>query len=46
MESQMVRKRYRDYYRKYLPGWDNNTEQAVEFDDLMETIETAMQQLP
>lgn len=46
MEAQMVRKSYRDYYRKFFPGWDNITEKTVEFDDLMGAIETAMQQLP
>lgn len=46
MEAQMVRKSYWDYCQKYLSGWDNITEKTVEFDDLMDAIETGMQQLP
>jgi|GEM_PF-137795 len=46
IESQMVRKNYRDYYRKYFAAWDNETERTVAFDDLMGAIEVAMKQLP
>ena len=46
IEAQLVRKNYRDYCLKYFPVSDDNTEKTVEFDDLMDAIETAMQQLP
>ncbi|MEJ1240307.1 RNA polymerase sigma-70 factor [Chryseolinea sp. T2] len=46
IQAQMVRKSYRDYCLKYFPVSDDNTEKTVEFDDLMDAIEAAMQQLP
>lgn len=46
MEAQVVRKNYWDYCRKFFLDRDNATENTVEFDELMEAIETGMQHLP
>jgi RNA polymerase sigma-70 factor (ECF subfamily) len=46
MEAQMVRKNYWDYCRKFFLDRDNATENTVEFDELMEAIETGLQHLP
>lgn len=45
-EAQVVRKNYWDYCRKFFPDRDNVTENTVEFDELMEAIETGMEHLP
>ncbi len=46
MESEMVRKKYWDYSRNYLPQQEEGTETMVEFDELMEAIEAGMDHLP
>jgi RNA polymerase sigma-70 factor (family 1) len=46
MAAQVVRKNYWEYCRKFFLDRDNATENAVEFDELMEAIETGMEHLP
>lgn len=46
IEAQLVRKNYWDYYKKFVSERENATENTVEFDALMEAIETGMESLP
>lgn len=46
IESQMVHKKYWDYYKKFIPQQENLTERAVEFNELLEAIEERMELLP
>lgn len=46
VESQIVQKKYWDYYRTFIPRQENLTERAVEFNELLEAIEERMQHLP
>jgi RNA polymerase sigma-70 factor (ECF subfamily) len=46
IEAQLVRKNYWAYYKKFIPGQENATENTVEFDELMEAVETGMEDLP
>jgi RNA polymerase sigma-70 factor (family 1) len=46
IEAQFVRKNYSAYYKKFIPGQENATENTVEFDDLMQAVETGMEDLP
>lgn len=46
IEAQFVRKNYWEYYKKFIPGQENATENTVEFDELMEAVETGMEDLP
>jgi RNA polymerase sigma-70 factor (family 1) len=46
IEAQFVRKSYWAYYKKFIPGQENATENTVEFDELMEAVETGMDELP
>lgn len=46
IESQVVRENYWDYYKKFGPEQENVTQNAVEFDELMEAIENGIQYLP
>lgn len=46
MAAQVVRKNYWEYCKKFFLDRDNATENTVEFDELMEAIETGMEHLP
>lgn len=46
MAAQVVRKNYWDYCKKFFLDRDNATENTVEFDELMEAIETGIEHLP
>lgn len=46
IESQIVRRKYWEYYKNYIPQQEEATAQAVEFDALMEAIETGIERLP
>lgn len=46
IESQLVRKRYWDYYRNFTPQEENLTERTVEFNELLEAIIKSMEHLP
>ena len=46
IESQIVHKKYWDYYKKFIPRHDNLTEQTIEFNELVEAIEKRMEYLP
>lgn len=46
MAAQMVRKNYWEYCKKFFLDRDNATENTVEFDELMEAIETGIEHLP
>lgn len=46
IESQIVRENYWDYYKKFGLEQENVTQNAVEFDELMEAIENGIQRLP
>lgn len=46
LESQIVHKKYWDYYKKFIPSHENFTERAVEFNELLEAIEKRMEYLP
>jgi RNA polymerase sigma-70 factor (family 1) len=46
IEAQLVRKNYWAYYKKFIPGQENATENTVEFDELMNAVENGMEDLP
>ncbi len=46
IESQMVRKKHWDYYKRFVPEQDDLTGNDVALNELMEAIENAMQRLP
>ena len=46
IESQIVHKKYWDYYKNFIPRHENLTEQTVEFNDLLEAIEKRIEHLP
>lgn len=46
VESQIVQKKYWDYYKKFIPREENATERAVEFNELLTAIEEKMNRLP
>lgn len=46
IESRIVQKKYWDYYKTFIPSEENVTEEAVEFNDLLTTIEESMKNLP
>lgn len=46
VESQLVRKKHWEYYKKFIPLQENSTQQVVEFSELMEAIEDGIGHLP
>src|SRR5687768_12968963 len=46
LESQIVQKKYWDYYKNFIPHQENLTERAVEFNELLEALEEKMEYLP
>jgi RNA polymerase sigma-70 factor (ECF subfamily) len=46
IESQIVRKKYWDYYKQFVPNQEDVTENDIEVHDLMKAIEKAMEHLP
>jgi RNA polymerase sigma-70 factor (family 1) len=46
LESQIVQKKYWDYYKNFIPRHGNFTEQAIEFNELVEVIEKRIERLP
>ena len=46
IESQIVHKKYWDYYKNFIPHHENVTERTVEFNDLLEAIEKRIEHLP
>lgn len=46
IESQIVRKKYWEYYKNFIPQQEDVTTQAIEFDALMEAIENGIEHLP
>lgn len=46
IESQLVRKKYWDYYKAFIPQQEESTRRAVEFNELMQAVETCVQTLP
>jgi RNA polymerase sigma-70 factor (ECF subfamily) len=46
LESKIVREKYWEYYKKYVPLQENATDCAVAFDDLVDAIEDGMKELP
>ena len=45
-ESQLVKKKYWDYYKTFIPREENVTERAVEFNELRAAIEEKIEYLP
>jgi RNA polymerase sigma-70 factor (ECF subfamily) len=46
IESLIVRKKYWEYYKKYIPHQENITERTIEFNELLEAIEKGIEYLP
>jgi RNA polymerase sigma-70 factor (ECF subfamily) len=46
LETRIVQQKYWEYYKKFIPHEENETERAVEFNELLAAIEERMQQLP
>lgn len=46
IESQIVQKKYWDYYKTFIPRQENLTERTVEFNELLAAIEKRMEYLP
>lgn len=46
IESQIVQKKYWDYYKNFIPRQENLTEQTVEFNELLAAIEKRIEYLP
>jgi RNA polymerase sigma-70 factor (family 1) len=46
IESQIVHKKYWDYYKTFIPAHENFTEQAIEFNELLAAIEKRIEHLP
>jgi len=46
IESQIVRKKYQDYYKLFVPGQEDITQNDVGTHELMKAIEKAMEHLP
>ena len=46
LESQIVHKKYWDYYKNFIPSQGNFTEETVEYDELVEAIEKRIEHLP
>jgi RNA polymerase sigma-70 factor (family 1) len=46
IRSRITQEKYLDYYHKFVPSSQNSTEEVVEFDDLSEGLEAAVNRLP
>jgi RNA polymerase sigma-70 factor (family 1) len=46
IESQILHKKYWNYYKNFIPHQENLTERAVEFNELLEALEEKMEFLP
>ena len=46
IESQLVRKKYWDYYKAFIPQQEESTRREVEFNELMQAVETCVETLP
>lgn len=46
IESQLVRKKYWDYYKAFIPQQEESTRREVEFNELMQAVETCVKTLP
>ena len=46
IRSQLVHKKYWEYYRAFIPTDEQTTEKTVHFNDLLASIETCLNQLP
>jgi RNA polymerase sigma-70 factor (family 1) len=46
IESQLVRKKYWYYYKMFVPQQEESTTRTVEFNELMEAVETCVETLP
>jgi RNA polymerase sigma-70 factor (ECF subfamily) len=46
IESQIVHKKYWDYYKKFIPRHENSTERAIAFNELMASLEEQVERLP
>jgi RNA polymerase sigma-70 factor (ECF subfamily) len=46
IESQLVHKKYWDYYTKIIPRHENSTEHAIAFNELMASLEERVERLP
>jgi RNA polymerase sigma-70 factor (family 1) len=46
IESQLVRKKYWNYYKVFIPQQEESTRREVEFNELMEAVETCVETLP
>ena len=46
IESQLVRKKYWDYYKAFIPQQEESTRRAVEYNELMQAVETCAETLP
>ncbi len=46
IEHNIVKKKYWDYYKTFIPSGESSTEQLMDYNSLMEAIETGLNQLP
>jgi len=46
IEACLVREKYWNYYKKFVPNFDESTEKTVAYDELVEAIENEMNHLP
>jgi RNA polymerase sigma-70 factor (family 1) len=46
IRSQLVHRKYWEYYRAFIPAGERTTEKTVHFNDLLNSVETCMNQLP
>jgi RNA polymerase sigma-70 factor (family 1) len=46
IESQLVRRKYWDYYKAFIPQQEESTRRAVEFAELMRAVESCVETLP
>lgn len=46
IEHNIVQKKYWDYYKSFIPSSESSTEQLMDYNSLMEEIETGLNQLP
>jgi RNA polymerase sigma-70 factor (ECF subfamily) len=42
----MVKEKYWDYYRKFIPDYNSNTQEVVEYADLDHALKRAIKKLP
>jgi len=46
IESRIVRKKYWEYYKAFVPQSESSTEETVEYNELMKAIEEGIEHLP